>query len=88
MELQAIIEGLSALKKPCSVTVRTDSIICAYLLNGRGKRASKRENQDMVQRVLQLKAIHSVTAEWVKGHHTDPDNCLADQLCDAALTAG
>lgn len=87
MELTAILEGLSALKKPCSVTVRTDSSSCLGLLNGTGMKPHKRDNQDLVQAILKAMKPHAITAVWVRGHNGDQDNERCDRLADKQLTS-
>ena len=98
MELRAVIEGLSALKEPCLVTVRTDSQyvkdgITSWIHNwkkhgwvhkvrGAGKQPVK--NQDLWQALDQMAQKHEVTWEWVRGHATDVDNNRCDQLATAA----
>jgi ribonuclease HI len=98
MELRAVIEGLSALKEPCLVTVRTDS---QYLKNGitswihtwkkngwihkvRGAGKQPVKNQDLWEPLDKLTQKHEVTWEWVRGHSTDADNNRCDQLANAA----
>lgn len=80
VELLAVAQALEALKSPCNVLVRSDSMIVVNLLNGRGKKASKRANQDLVQRVIKAMQPHAVRAVWIKGHNGDPDNERCDQL--------
>ena len=98
MELQAVIEALKALKKPCHVTVYTDS---KYVLNGatewlegwiaKGwKTASKKpvENKEYWQEISRQLARHHVKFIWVKGHSGDALNervdAIAVQACQAA----
>lgn len=91
MELTAAIEGLSALKEPCEVTLYSDS---QYLVNGMTKgwaknwqkngwkKADKKPavNPDLWQRLLDLTEIHKVTFVWVKGHNNHPQNERCDEL--------
>ena len=91
MELQAVIEGLVALKEPCQVTVFTDS---AYIVNAfnagwienwqrRGwKTADKKpvKNRDLWEELLRLRRIHRVTFVKVKGHSDDERNNRVDRL--------
>jgi ribonuclease HI len=98
MELRAVIEGLSALKEPCLVNVRTDS---EYVKNGitswiqswkkkgwlhkvRGMGWQPVKNQDLWMALDSLTQKHEITWEWVKGHSTDPDNNRCDRLASAA----
>lgn len=95
MELLAVIEGLSALKRPCEITVTSDS---TYVLKGiqewlanwkkRGwKTASKKpvKNVDLWQRLDALIEPHSIEWLWVKGHSGHPENELADQLANRGI---
>ena len=85
MELLAVAQALEALKGPCNVLVRSDSMIVVNLLNGRGKKPSKRANQDLVQRVIAAMQPHQVSSVWVRGHNGDPDNERCDQLAAALV---
>lgn len=99
MELMAAIEGLTALKRPCRVTLSTDS---RYVMDGLTKwihgwrkngwkTADKKpvKNADLWQRLIDAAAPHRVEWVWVKGHAGHPDNERADTLAsDAALAAG
>ncbi len=97
MELMAAIEGLNALKRPCRVTLSTDS---RYVMDGltrwihgwlkNGWRTSDKKpvkNADLWQQLLAASKPHRVEWVWVKGHAGHPDNERADKLAsDAALT--
>ena len=99
MELMAAIRALEALKRPCRVTLMTDS---RYVMDGltkwiKGwqkngwKTAAKQpvKNADLWQELLDATAPHRITWEWVKGHAGHPDNERADRLAsDAAVLAG
>ena len=96
MELMAAIQGLKALKRPCRVTLRTDS---RYVMDGltkwihgwmkNGWRTASRDpvkNADLWQELLAASKPHRVEWVWVKGHAGHPDNERADKLAsDAAL---
>ena len=98
MELTAAIEGLNALKRPCRVTLSTDS---RYVMDGLTKwihgwrrngwkTADKKpvKNADLWQALIDAAAPHRVEWVWVKGHAGHPDNERADRLAsDAALAA-
>jgi ribonuclease HI len=98
MELMAAIQGLNALKRPCRVTLSTDSRyvmdgltkwIHGWLKNGR-KTADKKpvKNADLWQELLAAAKPHRVEWVWVKGHAGHPDNERADKLAsDAAIAA-
>jgi len=98
MELMAAIEGLNALKRPCQVTLSTDS---RYVMDGltkwiKGwqkngwKTAAKQpvKNADLWQALIDAAKPHRIEWLWVKGHAGHPDNERADKLAsDAALAA-
>ncbi len=95
MELLALIEGLAALTRPCSVQVVTDSRyvhdaiakgwLKAWQHNG-WRTADKKavKNQDLWQRLLPLLQHHDVTLHWVRGHAGHPDNERCDALAKQA----
>ncbi|ODU20229.1 MAG: ribonuclease HI [Sphingomonas sp. SCN 67-18] len=99
MELMAAIEALNALKRPCRVTLSTDS---RYVMDGltkwihgwrrNGWKTADRKpvkNADLWQALIDAAARHRVEWQWVKGHAGHPDNERADRLAsDAALAAG
>ena len=95
MELSAVIEGLAALKRPCEVTVTSDS---TYVLKGiqewmpnwkkRGwKTASKQpvKNVDLWQKLDAVIGEHKIDWRWVKGHSGHVENERADQLANDAI---
>ena len=95
MELTAVIEALGALKRPCDVTLTSDS---TYVLKGiqewmpnwkkRGwKTASKKpvKNVDLWKKLDVLIVEHKIDWQWVKGHSGHPDNELADQLANQGI---
>jgi len=96
MELTAAIEGLKALKKPCDVTIFSDS---AYLVNAftqnwidnwkknGWKNASKApvSNTDLWLLLDELSAYHKITWEKVKGHSDHPYNNRCDLLAVQAI---
>lgn len=98
MELMAAIRGLEALKKPCRVTLSTDS---KYVMDGltkwihgwqkNGWRTADRKpvkNADLWQELLTAAKPHRIEWKWVRGHSGHPDNERADKLAsDAALAA-
>ena len=79
MELAAVIEGLSALKRPCTVKLLSDS---KYVLDGITKWVfgwSKNgwriktsglpvKNADLWQELLKVSRAHQIDWQWVKGH--------------------
>ncbi len=95
MELMAAIRGLEALKRPCEVTLVTDSI---YLKKGitewlpqwhrRGWKTAGRKpvkNIDLWQRLEQALDGHRLHWKWIKGHSGHPENERADQLANRAV---
>lgn len=97
MELQAVIEALAALKRPCDVTLYIDS---QYVLKGitewiqgwkaKGWRTASKEpvkNVEYWQRLdgLVSGAGHRIDWRWVKGHAGDPGNERADELANKGV---
>lgn len=91
MELRAAIEGLSALREPCEVTLYSDSryLVDAVTLGwaeswrATGWKRGKAKNPDLWESLLALLAVHRVTFRWVRGHDGHPEN----ERCDALATA-
>ncbi len=95
MELLAVIRGLEVLKRPCEVTVYSDSryIVDAvnkgwaerWRANGwRRNKSEKAVNPDLWGRLLDLLEKHDVEFRWVRGHAGNPGNERADELAVAA----
>lgn len=97
MEMMAVIEALSILKRPCQVTLHVDS---QYVLKGmtewlpgwkaRGwKTAAKQpvKNVDLWQRLDDLVSSsgHAIDWRWVRGHNGDPGNEHADMLANRGV---
>jgi len=97
MEMMAVIEGLSALKRPCEVTIFLDS---KYVMQGitewitgwkaRGwKTAAKQpvKNVDLWQRLdaLVFNGQHQIDWQWVKGHAGNAGNERADGLANKGI---
>ena len=92
MELLAVIEGLKALKHPCSVTVYSDSRYVVDSLekgwarrwrsNGwqRTKKGDLAVNPDLWAQLLELSELHRVRMKWVKGHAGNKENERCDEL--------
>ena len=94
MELMAVIEGLSALKRPCKVDIYSDS---AYVVNAFSqnwiekwvkngwKNSAKAEvaNTDLWKRLIELTEMHDVTFHKVKGHADNEFNNRCDELAVA-----
>ena len=98
MELMGVIAGLSALNRPCNVTVVSDSkyVVDAFnagwlnnwLKNGwRKSDKSPVLNSDLWKELLNVSKKHTVRYEWVKGHEGHPENERCDTLAvNAALS--
>lgn len=101
MELQAVIEALGALSRPCRVRLHTDS---QYVQKGmtewlagwkrRNWRTAAGEpvkNADLWQALETAAARHSIEWIWVRGHNGHDGNERADALanlgCDAVMSA-
>ena len=95
MELLAVIVGLEALKKPCNVTVYSDSKYVVDAFNNKWidgwiakgwKTAGKSpvKNVDLWKRLLDAKKTHDVEFIWVKGHAGHEYNERCDSLAVAA----
>ncbi|MQL51032.1 ribonuclease HI [Desulfofundulus thermobenzoicus] len=91
MELTAVIKGLQALKRPCRVTLYSDSryIVDAmtrgwvkrWQTNGwRRDNGEPAKNADLWRQILSLAERHRITWVWVKGHADNPYNNRCDQL--------
>lgn len=95
MELRAVIEGLSALSRASIVELYSDS---KYVLNGldewldqwkaRGWRTAAKapvKNVDLWQALDTLRAKHTLSFHWIRGHAGHPENERCDLLAtDAA----
>lgn len=91
MELTAVIEGLKALKKPCDITLYTDS---KYVMEGvtkwlpnwkrNGWKTSNKKgavkNQELWEELDKLLPLHEIQWIWVKGHAGHAENERVDTL--------
>ncbi len=97
MEMMAVIEALSALKRPCHVILFVDS---QYVLKGmtewlhgwkaKGWRTAAKQpvkNVDLWQRLDALvhQSEHRIEWQWVKGHAGDPGIERADALANRGV---
>lgn len=94
MELLAVINALSALKRKCRVQITTDS---KYVVDGITKgwaqswkkndwiKSDKKPalNADLWDMLLTLLSQHEYEFVWVKGHNGHPEN----ERCDALAVA-
>jgi ribonuclease HI len=97
MELTAVIEALTALKRPCHVALYLDS---EYVRKGitewlqgwksRGWRTAAKEPVKNVELWQKLDALvagagHKIDWHWVRGHTGDPGNERADSLANRGV---
>jgi len=98
MELLAAIIGLEALKRPCHVTLLSDSKYLIDALNKGWLRSWKRrgwvkadrkpvKNTDLWKRLDDATQNHTVTWKWVRGHAGNPNNERCDELATSAADA-
>ncbi len=98
MELQAVLAGLRALKRPCRVTLITDSQLVAKGLTEwvarwqqNGWRTTKRtpvEHRDLWEALVAALTPHTFTVEQVRGHAGHPLNERVNGLAQVAATGG
>lgn len=97
MELTAVIRGLEALKRPCSIELFTDSEyvrqglgqwMANWKRNGWQRQEQKTwvpiKNVELWQRLDELVAIHEIKFTRVAGHSGHPENERCDRLAVAA----
>ena len=95
MELMAAIKALQALKRPCAVTLYTDS---RYVMDGitqwmrkwkaNGWRTSGKDpvkNADLWMALDSAASPHKIAWRWVEGHAGHAENERADGLARAAI---
>lgn len=82
MEIMGAIAGLRALKRPCDVTIFSDS---QYLVRTMNCGWRKRKNADLWQQLAAACKEHRVTWKWVRGHADDVMNNRADALAGKVL---
>jgi ribonuclease HI len=95
MELMAVISALETLKRPCSVTLYTDS---QYVQKGisewihawkrRGWKTADRKpvkNEDLWRRLDAAAHTHRIDWRWVKGHAGNAGNERADELANLGI---
>lgn len=96
MELQAVIEALKCLTRPCDIKLYTDSkYVCnAFLQNWisnwlkRGWTTSAGKpvkNKDLWEELISLTKPHNITWFWVKGHSGNKYNERCDELAVKAI---
>ncbi len=95
MEILACIMGLQALKRPCQVTLYSDSrYVVDSIEKGWARRWQARgwmrnaqdyaENPDLWEQLLNLCRQHWVKFHWTPGHAGNPDNERCDELAAQA----
>jgi ribonuclease HI len=97
MELMAVIEALSALKRPTRIVLHTDS---QYVMKGitewirnwkaRGWKTADRQpvkNVDLWKRLEELAGGHEIEWVWVRGHSGHDGNERADQLANKGVAS-
>lgn len=96
MELTAVIEALKALKRPCNVTLYSDS---KYVIDSINKdwvykweannwiKSDRKPalNTDLWKELLALLKVHRVKFVWVKGHNGNEYNERCDELAVKAI---
>lgn len=98
MEMMAVIEALKALKKPCKVSIVSDS---SYVVKGMTEWISGWQkknwmnsqkkpvlNRDLWEMLLKLSNPHDIEWVWVKGHHGHIENEQCDKLAREAIMNG
>ena len=98
MELQAVLAGLRTLRRPCQVTLITDSQLVAKGLTEwvvrwqqNGWRTTKRtpvENRDLWEALVAAQTPHILTVQHVRGHSGHPLNERVNTLAQAAAAQG
>ena len=90
MELTAAIMALEQLKRPCNVTLFTDSEylrqgitswLPAWKRRNWQRKSGALRNVDLWQRLDKVNSRHRVNWQWVRGHSGDPFN----ERCDALV---
>ena len=97
MELTAVIEALSALKRPCRIVLHTDS---QYVQKGitewitgwkaRGWKTAAKEpvkNVDLWRKLDEVVRGHEIRWVWVKGHAGHDGNERADALANKGVAS-
>jgi|TARA_R110000824_G_scaffold20545_15_gene77442 ribonuclease HI len=89
MEVTAVIRALEALKMDCAVTLYSDSkyvvnAINKWIVDWEKKNWKDVKNVDLMKRLAELKKIHEIQANWIKGHSGHVENERCDVLAVAA----
>lgn len=95
MEITAAVMALEALKRPCKVSITTDSQylmlgITQWIKNWKRKNwtTSQRtpvKNAELWQRLDRAASRHEVEWYWVRGHNLHEENEMVDSLAKEAM---
>ena len=86
MELLAVIVGLEALNRKCTVNIYSDSkyvvdsVEKGWVFGWQKKGFKDKKNPDLWRRYLNVHKIHNVKFHWVKGHAGNKYNEMCDEL--------
>ena len=85
MELKAVIEGLKALKRPCTVEIISDSSyvvkgINEWLTSWQKRNFAKVKNLELWKEYIDVAKKHKINATWVKGHAGHRENEICDKI--------
>jgi len=91
MEMQAAIEALKALTRPCEVVLHSDSELLCNGFNQNWVRkwinndwvttsGGSVANQDLWEQLVELNDTHSISWVWVEGHADCEENNRCDEL--------
>jgi ribonuclease HI len=93
MEMMAVLMALQSLKRPCDVTLFSDSEIIvggvnkgapSFRFTKSGAQGKLRPNADLWERIRTTMVPHTVRAIWVRGHTGNAENERCDRLADTA----
>ena len=95
MELTAVVEALRAIKRPCHLTIHTDSRylkdgITAWIRKWKGNgwktsAGTPVKNKDLWIALDDASRRHIIDWNWVKGHAGHPENERCDELARLAI---
>lgn len=95
MELTAVIQALSELKRSCKIDLTTDSEyvrkgitewVKKWQQNGWKTTAKKPvKNKELWELLVHESEKHDISWHWIKGHSGHPENELADELANQAI---
>jgi ribonuclease HI len=94
MELMAAIESLTALTRPCTVKMVTDSKYVKqgvqewmpqWKLRGWKRKTGAIKNLELWKQLDLLAQDHEISWAWVKGHSGVPENERCDELAGAEI---